>query len=66
MNIDEFEAQTRDSLERALNQLQTATSLLATLEIQVLESGNTLQNLSRVIETFITQQREEDSVSGPN
>lgn len=66
MNIDEFEVQTRDSLERALNQLQTATSLLATLELQVLESGNTIQDLSRVIEVFVTQQKEGDSVSGPN
>ncbi len=66
MNIDEFELQTRDSLERALNQLQTATSLLATLEIQVLESGNTIQSLSRAIEAFIAQQREGDIVSDPN
>ena len=63
MNIDEFESQARDRLERALNQLQTATLLLAALEMQVLESGNAIKGLSNVVETFIVQQR--DSDSGP-
>lgn len=63
MNIDEFEAQTRDSLERALNRLQTAISLLAALEMQILESGNTIQDLSRVVEAFISQQRASGSDS---
>ena len=63
MNIDEFEAQARDSLERALNRLQTAISLLAALEMQILESGNTIQDLSRVVEAFISQQRESGSDS---
>ncbi|MGV0024379.1 hypothetical protein [Phormidesmis priestleyi] len=57
MNLDEFESQTRDSLERALNQLQTATLLLSALELQILESGNTIKTLSRVIETFVTDSR---------
>lgn len=62
MDIDEFEAQTRDKLERALNQLQTATLLLSALEMQIQESGNTVKDLSKVVETFITRQR--DSASG--
>ncbi|MCY7322698.1 MAG: hypothetical protein LH660_13080 [Phormidesmis sp. CAN_BIN36] len=66
MNIDEFEAQIRDSLENALNQLQTATLMLTTLERQVLESGNSIKTLSGVVETFIAQQRERDGVSRPN
>lgn len=66
MNIDEFEAQTRDSLEKALNRLQTAISLLAALEMQVLESGHTIQDLSRVAEAFITQQRDSNSGSRPD
>ncbi len=65
MNINEFEAQTRDRLERALNQLQTATLLIATLELQVSESGNTIKDLSRVIETFITQQKGSTEISDP-
>ncbi len=58
MDIDEFEAQTRDKLESALNQLQAATLLLSALERQILESGNTVKDLSRVVETFITHQRD--------
>ena len=65
MNINEFEAQTRDRLERALNQLQTATLLISALELQISESGNTIKDLSRVIETFITQQRDNTGVSDP-
>ncbi|MCY7273860.1 MAG: hypothetical protein LH702_08940 [Phormidesmis sp. CAN_BIN44] len=65
MNIDEFEAQTRDQLERALNQLQTSTLLLSALEMQISESGNTVKDLSRVIETFITSQRDNASDSRP-
>jgi ABC-type transporter Mla subunit MlaD len=63
MNLDEFESQTRDSLERALNQLQTATLLLSALELQILESGNTIKTLSRVVETFVTNNRGEDGAS---
>lgn len=66
MDIDEFEAQTRDQLERALNQLQTATLLLSALEMQISESGNTIKDLSRVVEAFITHQRDSASGSRPN
>ncbi|KAM3093480.1 hypothetical protein ACKFKG_18885 [Phormidesmis sp. 146-35] len=59
MNLDEFESQTRDSLEKALNQLQTATLLLSALELQILESGNTIKTLSRVVETFVTEKRQD-------
>jgi hypothetical protein len=58
MNLDEFESQTRDSLEKALNQLQTATLLLSALELQILDSGKTLQDLSRAVETYVTENRE--------
>lgn len=65
MNLDEFESQTRDSLEEALNQLQTATLLLSALELQILESGNTIKTLSRVVETFITDKRRDSETSQP-
>ncbi len=58
MNLQEFESKTRDGIERALNQLQTATLLLSALEIQILESGNTVQDLSRTIETFIASNQD--------
>ncbi len=66
MNIDEFEALTRDKLESALNQLQTATLLLSSLEMRISESGDTIKDLSRVVETFITHQRDSASGSRPN
>ena len=65
MEIDEFETQTYDKLETALNQLQTATLLLSALEMQISESGNTVKDLSRVIETFITSKRDNASGSRP-
>ncbi len=66
MDLNEFEAQTRDQLERALNQLQTSTLLLSALEMQISESGDTVKDLSRVVETFITHQRDSASGSRPN
>lgn len=62
MNLQEFERQTRDSIHRALDQLQTATLLLSALEIQIQESGDTVKNLSHTIETFITTQRDQDDI----
>lgn len=56
MNLQEFESETRTDIERALTQLQTATLLLSALEIQILESGNTIKNLSLTIEQFISTQ----------
>ncbi len=66
MDIDEFEAQTRDQLESALNQLQTATLLLSALERQILESGTTVKDLSSVVETFIAYQRDNNHTSRPS
>jgi len=57
MNLDELESQTRDAVEHALNQLQTATLLLAELENQVAEAGRSVQTLSRVVEGYVVQQR---------
>jgi hypothetical protein len=62
MNLQEFERQTRDSIHRALDQLQTATLLLSALEIHLQESGDTVKNLSRTIETFIIDQRDRDDL----
>ena len=60
MNLDEFESQTRDVIEQTLNQLHTATLLIAQLENQVSETGKTVQALSQLIETFVAQQKETD------
>lgn len=62
MDINEFESQTRDSLEKALNQLQTATLLLSALELQLVESGNTVREISSFIEAFVTSQRNDRGI----
>ncbi|MBD2076474.1 hypothetical protein H6F86_21820 [Phormidium sp. FACHB-592] len=57
MTLEEFESQTREELEQALNQLQAATLLIAELSAQVSQAGNTVQALSRRVETFVSQQK---------
>jgi hypothetical protein len=63
MDLQEFEQKTRDNLHHALDQLQTATLLLSALELHLLESGNTVKQLSRTIETYITSQRDQTEVT---
>lgn len=63
MTLEEFESQTRDSLEKSLNHLQTAMLMLSSLEVQILESGNAVKDLSIAIEAFITSQQDEGGVS---
>ncbi|WP_416667068.1 hypothetical protein [Egbenema bharatensis] len=57
MNLNEFESQTRFTLEQTLNQLQTAMLMVAQLEVQLSEAGRTIQTLSQQIEEFVAQQR---------
>lgn len=59
MNIEEFENQYRNSIDEALNQLQTAVLLLAQLEDRITVIGQDLQNLSQTVEEFVTEQRSE-------
>ncbi|MBW4694287.1 MAG: hypothetical protein KME27_21290 [Lyngbya sp. HA4199-MV5] len=57
MTLEEFESQTREELEQTLNQLQSATLLIAELTAQISQTGRTVQSLSQNIETFVAQQR---------
>jgi hypothetical protein len=57
MTLEEFELQTRDELEQTLNQLQSATLLIAKLAAQISETGRTVHLLSQSVETFVTQER---------
>jgi hypothetical protein len=59
MDLEQFESQARDSIEQALNQLQTATLLAAQLEAQILETGRFVQDLSRSLELFLTESRQQ-------
>jgi hypothetical protein len=60
MTPEEFQAQARDIIDQALNQLNTATLLLAQLEIQIVGAGTTVQTLSQTIETFSSQNQAEE------
>lgn len=59
MNLEEFETQYRSTIEESLNQLQTAVLLVANLESKIATVGQDLQNLSQIVEEFITEQRTE-------
>jgi hypothetical protein len=63
MNLEEFRSQTRTTLEATLNQLQSATLLVAELEAQIADAGRTVQHLTIVVEQFINSQVT-DGVSG--
>ena len=57
MNLEEFETEYRATIEKSLNQLQTAILLVAHLESKIATVGHDLQNLSQTVEEFIAQQR---------
>ena len=59
MNLQEFESQYRDAMDETLNQLQTATLLLAQVEVKIAEIGSSVQNISQRVEEFITQLKNE-------
>jgi hypothetical protein len=61
MNLEEFESQTRETIEQTLNHLHTASVLVGQLEIQIAETGKSLQVLGELIETFIEQQKQPPS-----
>ncbi|HEY9641306.1 MAG TPA: hypothetical protein V6C57_12535 [Coleofasciculaceae cyanobacterium] len=61
MDVETFESRTRDMIEEALNRLQTAALLAAQLETEIAQTGQTVQNLSHLIETFLEEQRRQNA-----
>jgi hypothetical protein len=61
MDLDTFESRIRDTSEQALNRLQTATLLAAQIETEILQTGQSLQSLSLLVETFVAEQRQQNS-----
>lgn len=57
MSLEEFEAHYREAIDVTLNQLQTATLMLAQIEAQIAEIGSSVQSLSQTVEEFIIEQR---------
>jgi hypothetical protein len=61
MDLETFESRTRDAIEQALNQLQTATLLAAQIESEISQTGRSVQALSLLVETFLAEQRQQNS-----
>ncbi|KYC43888.1 hypothetical protein WA1_01685 [Scytonema hofmannii PCC 7110] len=59
MNIQEFESQYRVTMERTLNELQTAILLLEQVQSKISQIGSSVQTLSQCVEEFITEQKSE-------
>jgi hypothetical protein len=58
MNLDEFEAQVKDSLEVGLNKLQTLTLLTENLKIELESTRRNVQELAQVVDNFITAEKQ--------
>ncbi|MBF2029309.1 MAG: hypothetical protein IGS48_21535 [Oscillatoriales cyanobacterium C42_A2020_001] len=63
MTLDEFEQQFRASLATTLDHLQAISLLANQIEIQKVEAGEALQNLTQLVEDFLTQERERNTSS---
>ena len=59
MNLQDFESQYRNQMSETLNELQTATLLLAQLQLKISQIGSSVQSLSQNVEEFISQQEAE-------
>ncbi|MDZ8024690.1 MAG: hypothetical protein RMY36_022665 [Nostoc sp. SerVER01] len=59
MNLQEFEAQYRETIAETLNELQAAVLLLAEVQNKISKVGNSVQNLSQRVEEFIAEQKVE-------
>jgi hypothetical protein len=58
MNLDEFEAQVKDSLEVGLNKLQTLTLLAENLKIELESTRRNVQELAQVVDNFIAAEKQ--------
>jgi hypothetical protein len=57
VNIQEFETHYRLTMDRTLNELQTAVLLLEQAQSKISQIGSSVQNLSQFVEEFITEQK---------
>ncbi len=57
MEIDELETRYRDQIDLLLNELQTVSLLAVQLEARISQISSSIQDLSRVVEDYIDDQR---------
>jgi ferritin len=57
MELNEFETQFRSMVDLTLNQLQTVTLLIAQLQRQNADAGDSVQRLTQFVEDFVAEQR---------
>ena len=60
MNLQELETRYRQEIDTLGNQLQNAVLGLSQVETRLLQMGDSIQNLNRLIEEFMQQQQEEE------
>ncbi len=61
MDIEELEARYREEIDRLGNQLQNATLEISQIETVILQMGQSIENLSAILEEFIQQQRDKEN-----
>ncbi|MEH1942508.1 MAG: hypothetical protein V7L01_20145 [Nostoc sp.] len=59
MNLQDFEAEYRETMAETLNEMQTAVLLLAQVQQKILKIGSSIQNLSERVEELIANQKAE-------
>ncbi|HBE21600.1 MAG TPA: hypothetical protein DEG17_20765 [Cyanobacteria bacterium UBA11149] len=60
MTLEELETQYKEAVDLMGNQLQNALLELSRTEARITEMGDTLANLTRIVEEFIQQQQQVD------
>ncbi len=60
MTLNELETQYKEAVDILGNQLQNALLELSRTEARITQMGDTLENLTRIMEEFIQQQRQTD------
>ena len=60
VNTQEFEHQYQESVGKILNELQSMAIISNRLESTIVEVGTSVQNLNKMVEEFLKEQKRED------
>ncbi len=61
VDIEELETRYREEIDGLGNQLQNATLEISQIETVILQMGQSIENLSNILEEFIQQQRNREN-----